>query len=53
LGPFREEYEVDTGLDLTIPSMLVSVWDRANAGGYGPRFAQDVRVERGVLTFAE
>jgi CRISPR-associated protein Cas5d len=52
-GPFREDYEVDTGLDLTIPSMLVSVWSRVNAGSYDPRFAQDVRVERGVLTFAE
>jgi CRISPR-associated protein Cas5d len=52
-GPFRENYEVDTELDLTIPSMLVSVWDRANAGGYGPRFTQDIRVRRGVLRFAE
>jgi CRISPR-associated protein Cas5d len=52
-GPFRADYEVDTDLDLTIPSMLVSVWNRANNGSYGPRFAQDARVKEGVLTFAE
>jgi CRISPR-associated protein Cas5d len=52
-GLFREDYEIDTDLNLTIPSMLVSVWDRANAGGYGPRFAQNVRVDRGGVTFAE
>jgi CRISPR-associated protein Cas5d len=52
-GPFRADYEVDSDLDLMIPSMLVRVWDSPHDGGYGPRFAQDVRVERGVLSFAE
>ncbi len=52
-GPFREEYEVDVDLDLTIPSMLVGIWDRANSGSYAPRFEQNVRVQEGVLTFAE
>ena len=52
-GPFRADHEVDIDLDLTIPSMLVSVWDSPNEGAYGPRFAQDVRVERGVLRFVE
>ncbi len=52
-GPFREEYEVDSALNLTIPSMLVSVWDRASNGHYGPRFARDIRVREGALHFAE
>jgi len=52
-GPFRPDYEVDTDLDLTIPSMLLRVWDSPHDGAYGPRFAQEVRVERGVLSFAE
>lgn len=52
-GPFRESYEVDTELELTIPSMLMRPWDRAHGGQYMPQFAQDVRVTKGVLTFAE
>ncbi|WP_158044684.1 CRISPR-associated protein Cas5 [Skermanella pratensis] len=53
-GAFREsEYEVDTALDLLVPSMLVGMWSNASHGKYQPRFAQNVSVERGVLSFAE
>lgn len=52
-GPFREDTEVDEGLSLTIPSMLVGVWDRPVAGAYAPRYAQDARVERGVMVYAQ
>ena len=52
-GPFRSEYVVDTDLDLVIPSMLATPWDRNVGGGYAHRFAQDVRVSKGVLTFAK
>lgn len=53
-GPFREnEYEVDDALSFVIPSMLVSMWSQPNSGNYAPRFAQDVRIDRGVLTYAE
>jgi len=52
-GTFRGNYEVDTDLELTIPSMLASVWDSANSGQYAPRFSQNVQVEKGVLIFAE
>lgn len=52
-GPFREDTEVDEGLSLTIPSMLVGVWDRPVGGSYAPRYAQDVRVERGVMVYAQ
>ena len=50
-GPTRPEFEVDDALDLDIPSMLVSTWDRPLAGTYASRFAQDVRIERGVLRY--
>ena len=52
-GPFRSGYEVDTELNLTIPSMLHTPWDRHVDGRYAHRFFQNVQVERGVLTFAQ
>lgn len=52
-GPFRQAWEVDDTLTLEIPSMLASVWDRPHTGGYVSRFAQSVRIERGVLAYAE
>jgi CRISPR-associated protein Cas5d len=50
-GPFREEYVVDDELDLTIPSMLHSVWD-GPCGSYAPTFRQNVQIRKGVLSFA-
>ena len=50
-GPFRPEWEVDDALDLEIPSMLASIWDRPRCGTYVSRFAQNVRIERGVLMY--
>jgi CRISPR-associated protein Cas5d len=53
-GEFRHDaYEVDRDLNLVIPSMLVSMWDNPHGGQYSPRFAQDIRIEAGVLVFAE
>ncbi len=52
-GPFRDDYEVDADLNLTVPSMLESIWDRPVNGKYMPRFSQGVRVRAGVLTFAQ
>lgn len=52
-GPFRDEWEIDEELSLEIPSMLDRVWDREHAGQYIPRFRQNVRIEKGVLTYAE
>lgn len=51
-GPFRNTYVVDEDLNLTIPSMLHSVWDTEQGGHYAPSFRYNVRVERGVLRFA-
>jgi CRISPR-associated protein Cas5d len=50
-GPFRPEWEVDDALNLEVPSMLFSVWDRAQGGAYVSRFAQNVRIEKGVLDY--
>ena len=53
-GKFRpDEYDLDTDLDLKIPSMLVTAWDKVRDGQYSPRFTQNVQVAKGVLRFAE
>lgn len=52
-GPFRDEYVVDEDLDLSIPSMLHSMWEQSISGAYAPTFRQNVHVRHGVLTFAE
>jgi CRISPR-associated protein Cas5d len=52
-GAFRDGFAVDDKLDFEIPSMLTAVWDRPHGGAYLPRFARDVRIEKGVLTYAE
>lgn len=53
-GAFREEeFEVDAELNLTIPSMLLSMWSAPRAGKYDPQFQQNVRIINGVLSFAE
>lgn len=50
-GRFRTDWEVDEALNVDIPSMLWSVWDRACDGGYVSRFAQNVRIEKGILHY--
>nr|WP_162305915.1 CRISPR-associated protein Cas5 [Oleisolibacter albus] len=53
-GPFRpERYEVDTALNITIPSMLIDMWDAPQCGALAPRFVQDAQVVEGVLRYAE
>jgi CRISPR-associated protein Cas5d len=44
---------VDEEITLTVPSMLVKVWSDPRDGTYAPHFAQDVRIERGVLHYAQ
>ena len=53
LGPLREDTSVCEEINLTIPSMLHSVFDVPSGGRYAPRFRQGVAIERGVLTYAE
>lgn len=52
-GGFRDDTVVDEKLDLMVPSMLVTPWDQSIRGTYAHRFAHGVRVEKGVLTFAQ
>jgi CRISPR-associated protein Cas5d len=52
-GPFRPDWEVDDALNLDIPSMLMSAWDRPRDGSYVSRFAQNVRIKGGVLVYAK
>jgi CRISPR-associated protein Cas5d len=53
-GEFRaDSYETDDSLTLVIPSMLHSVWDKGHNGQYEPEFAQNVKIERGVLRYAQ
>jgi CRISPR-associated protein Cas5d len=52
-GPLRQTTRVRQDIDLSVPSMLRRVFDRDSAGRYDPFFDQDVRVERGVLSFAQ
>jgi CRISPR-associated protein Cas5d len=52
-GPLRQTTQVRQDIDLSVPSMLRRVFDRDSAGVYAPSFDQDVRVEKGVLSFAQ
>ena len=45
--------EVDDALNLDIPSMLHSVFDRPVDGSYQPRFVQQVSIRKGTLVYAE
>lgn len=51
-GPLRSETSVLEDLNLTIPSMLHRTFDKEYAGQFKPKFIQDLRMERGVLSFA-
>jgi CRISPR-associated protein Cas5d len=53
VGPFRPETQVNSSLDLEIPSMLHHVFDKPVAGKHAPEFRRNARVTRGVLSYAE
>ncbi|GAB5444981.1 MAG: hypothetical protein Fues2KO_53300 [Fuerstiella sp.] len=48
---FADVTEVDTDLEVEIPSMLQSMWSSGTNGRYAPEFRQDVRIESGVLVY--
>lgn len=52
-GALRQSTRTRDDIELSVPSMLRRVFDRDSAGEYGPTFDQDVRVEKGVLSFAQ
>ena len=52
-GPLRESTRVREEICRTVPSMLHRVFDQDSGGKYGPQFRQDVRIEKGSLSYAE
>ncbi|MBA3353577.1 MAG: CRISPR-associated protein Cas5 [Blastocatellia bacterium] len=59
-GPFRDgttgrpaATEIDDALNIEIPSMLRTVFDRPVGGKFQPRFDQKVTIRKGMLVYAE
>jgi len=52
-GPLRESTAPRDDIDLTVPSMLRRVFNQDSMGKYSPWFDQNVRIEKGVLSFAQ
>jgi len=52
VGPFREATKVESSINLTIPSMLHTVFDRAIGGNVNPSFRQNLQIVNGVLEYA-
>jgi CRISPR-associated protein Cas5d len=52
-GPLREETKTEESINIEIPSMLHSVFDQDSRGTVKPRYRQALRIEKGVLRFAE
>lgn len=52
-GPVRESNTiVQKGINMSIPSLLHTVFDRQEDGIYKPVFQQDVKIHEGVLHYA-
>ncbi len=52
-GPIRADTFADTSINLTIPSMLNTLYDKPTDGTVAPEFMQNVKIEGGVLLYAE
>jgi CRISPR-associated protein Cas5d len=52
-GPLRSSTHVREDVDLTVSSMLFRVFDSDANGKYGPQFRHNVRIEKGVLHYAQ
>lgn len=52
-GPIRSENKPLEEINETIPSMLFTVFDRIVNGDYHPVFRQNVKIEKGVLDYAQ
>jgi CRISPR-associated protein Cas5d len=53
VGPFRQETAVCPEISTVIPSMLWQVFPSGKFGEWQPRFRQDVKIEKGVLDYAQ
>lgn len=52
-GPIREETFSDTSINLAIPSMLNTMYDKPIEGSVAPEFTQNVTIDKGVLLYAQ
>lgn len=52
-GPLRPDTHVDRSINLDIPSMLNTMFDRPTDGNLFPDFIQNVKIREGVMHFAE
>lgn len=53
VGSFRESTRPETTINLSIPSMLHSVFSQPVNGRISPRYVQDVEIKEGVLEYAQ
>lgn len=52
-GPIRDTTTADKSINITIPSMLSTMYTRPTEGNVSPQFEQDVKIEGGVMFYAE
>lgn len=50
-GPLRTETHADSTVNLTIPSLLDTMYDRQTRGRLSPKYLQNITVRGGVLNF--
>ncbi|MEW6352090.1 MAG: CRISPR-associated protein Cas5 [Thermodesulfobacteriota bacterium] len=53
VGPFRPETSVCEDIDLVIPSMLKTCFPTGKSSEWTPLYHQNVRIEKGVLRYAQ
>ena len=53
VGPIRDETHVCTDISTVIPSMLWQVFSSGKFSSWQPTFRQNVKIERGVLDYAQ
>lgn len=52
-GPLRENTKADQSINLVIPSMLNTMYNRPTDGRVSPAFLQNAEIREGVLFYAE
>jgi CRISPR-associated protein Cas5d len=53
VGPLRDETHICTDISTVIPSMLWQVFPTGKFGTWQPTFRQNVKIEEGVLDYAQ
>lgn len=52
-GPVRDTTTADKSINITIPSMLSTMYTRPTEGNISPQFEQDVKIKGGVMFYVE